>query len=70
MIMLCLHILLYVYVIGAAFLLLSFLIKGYNVTITTFSDGKKTNLQGFKKIWALIIMCLLWPIIMIKNIFE
>ena len=70
MILLCLTILLYVYVIGVRVLLLNFIFRGYNVTITTFSDGKKTNLQGSKKIWALVFMCLLWPIILIKNLFE
>ena len=70
MIILCLTFLFYVYIIGAIILLLSFIFRGYNVTITTFSDGKKINLQGSKKIWVLIFMCLLWPVIIIKNLFE
>ena len=59
-----------IYISGALFLFLCFMFKGYSVTITTFSDNKKTRLEGFQKVKWCVIMCLLWPIILIKDLFE
>lgn len=64
---LCLCILIYLFV---AFLLFSsFLLKGYNVSITYFDNNEKEYLEGFKKLKWCIILCLLWPVILIKDIF-
>lgn len=64
---LCLCILIYLFV---AFLLFSsFLLKGYNVSITYFDNNEKEYLEGFKKLKWCFVLCLLWPVILIKDIF-
>lgn len=70
MITFLLSILLLIYISGVIFLLLNFMIRGYNVTLTTFSDNKQTRLEGFQKVKWCMIICLFWPIVLIKNLFE
>ena len=70
MILMCLTILCGFYLIGVVVLLFSFLIKGYNITYTDLKTNKKQQLDGFKKFIACLLMCLIWPVIVIKNGFE
>lgn len=68
--MIILTIILFFYLTVAILLFFNFILRDFNVTITTFSDNKKTTLEGFNKYKWCIILCLLWPIVIIKNLFE
>lgn len=70
MILFCLALLFYIYIGIAIAMFLSFMLKGYNVTYTNLKTNEKHQFSGFGKFLACLIMCLIWPIILIRNMFE
>ena len=70
MILFCLALLFYIYIGVAIAMLLNFLLRGYVITYTNLKTNEKQQFSEFKKFLACLIMCLIWPIILIRNIFE
>ena len=70
MIVICLAILFYIYIGVALAMFLNFLLRGYVITYTNLRTNEKQQFSGVRKFLACVIMCLIWPIILIRNIFE
>lgn len=48
-------------------LFLSFIFRGYNVTMTRFDTQEKKDIKGIKKILLCFGLSLLWPVVIKLN---
>lgn len=62
-----LEILFAVYILVALALFINFIIRGFSATITV--NNEKHEIVGFKKYLTCLGMSLIWPVILIKELF-
>lgn len=63
-------ILLFMWLMFALGLFISFIVTRQNVKFTNYRTNEVKYLEGFKRIGCFVLMSLLWPYIVIKNLIK
>lgn len=63
-------ILLSIWIILAITLFIYFIVTKQNVKFTNYKTNEIKYLEGFKRIGCFVLMSLLWPYIVIKNLIK